>query len=102
MLTLGPDAATQALGAVGSAGRQDSVKVATFDISPEVLKAVQKGDLLFAIDQQMFLQTYASAVTLINWIQYRLAPVTAVPTGPSFVTEDNAQDIIELSGQGIH
>jgi simple sugar transport system substrate-binding protein len=102
MLTLGPDAATQALGAVGSAGRQDSVKVATFDISPEVLKAVQKGDLLFAIDQQMFLQTYASAVTLINWIQYRLAPVTAVPTGPSFVTKNNAQDIIELSGQGIH
>jgi simple sugar transport system substrate-binding protein len=102
MLTLGPDAAIQALRAVEATGRQDSVKVATFDISPEVLKAVQKGDLLFAIDQQMFLQTYASAVTLTNWIQYRLSPVTAVPTGPSFVTKDNAQDIIELSGQGIH
>jgi simple sugar transport system substrate-binding protein len=102
MLTLGPDAAIQALRAVGSAGRQDSVKVATFDISPDVLKAVQKGDLLFAIDQQMFLQTYASVVTLINWVQYRLSPVTAVPTGPSFVTKDNAQDIIELSSQGIH
>jgi simple sugar transport system substrate-binding protein len=102
MLTLGPDAAIQALRAVEATGRQDSVKVATFDISPEVLKAVQKDDLLFAIDQQMFLQTYASAVTLTNWIQYRLSPVTAVPTGPSFVTKDNAQDIIELSGQGIH
>ncbi len=102
MLTLGPDAAIQALRAVGSAGRQDSVKVATFDISPDVLKAVQMGDLLFAIDQQMFLQTYASVVTLINWVQYRLSPVTAVPTGPSFVTKDNAQDIIELSSQGIH
>ena len=102
MLTLGPDAAIQALRAVEATGKQDSVKVATFDISPEVLKAVQKGDLLFAIDQQMFLQTYASAVTLTNWIQYRLSPVTAVPTGPSFVTKDNAQDIIELSGQGIH
>jgi len=102
VITLGPEAAVQALRAVGSVGRQGSVKVATFDISPEVLKAVQNGDLLFAIDQQMFLQTYASAVTLINWIQYRLSPVTAVPTGPSFVTKDNAQDIIELSSAGIH
>ncbi len=102
VITLGPEAAVQALRAVGSVGKQGSVKVATFDISPEVLKAVQNGDLLFAIDQQMFLQTYASAVTLINWIQYRLSPVTAVPTGPSFVTKDNAQNIIKLSSEGIH
>jgi simple sugar transport system substrate-binding protein len=102
VITLGPEAAVQALRAVGSVGRQGSVKVATFDISPEVLKAVQNGHLLFAIDQQMFLQTYASAVTLINWIQYRLSPVTAVPTGPSFVTKDNAQNIIKLSSEGIH
>jgi simple sugar transport system substrate-binding protein len=102
LLTLGPEAAMQALRAVEAASRKDSVKVATFDISPEVLKAVQNGDLLFAIDQQMFLQTYASAITLVSWIQYRLSPVTAVPTGPSFVTKDNAQDIIKLSSEGIH
>ena len=102
LLTLGPEAAAQALRAVEAAGRQDSVKVGTFDISPDVLKAVQNGDLLFAIDQQMFLQTYASAVTLVTYIQYRLSPVTAVPTGPSFVTEDDAQEILKLSGEGIH
>jgi simple sugar transport system substrate-binding protein len=102
LLTLGPEAAAQALRAVEAAGRQDSVKVATFDISPDVLKAVQNGDLLFAIDQQMFLQTYASAVTLVTYIQYRLSPVTAVPTGPSFVTKDDAQEILKLSGEGIH
>ena len=102
LLTLGPEAAAQALRAVKAAGRQDSVKVATFDISPDVLKAVRDGDLLFAIDQQMFLQTYQSARTLVDYIQYRLSPVTAVPTGPSFVTKDNAQDIIKLSAEGIH
>ena len=102
LLTLGPEAAAQALRAVKAAGRQDSVKVATFDISPDVLKAVQSGDLLFAIDQQMFLQTYASIVTLVTWIQYRLSAVTAVPTGPAFVTADTAQQILKLSGQGIH
>jgi simple sugar transport system substrate-binding protein len=102
LLTLGPEAAAQALRAVEAAGRQDSVQVATFDISPDVLKAVRDGNLLFAIDQQMFLQTYASAVTLVNWIQYRLSPVTAVPTGPSFVTKDTAAEIIKLSADGIH
>ncbi len=102
LLTLGPEAAAQAMRAVESAGRKDSVKVATFDISPDVLKAVQSGDLLFAIDQQMYLQTYASIVTLVTWIQYRLSPVTAVPTGPSLVTADNAQQILKLSGEGIH
>jgi hypothetical protein len=25
-----------------------------------------------------------------------------VPTGPSFVTADNAQEILKLSGEGIH
>jgi simple sugar transport system substrate-binding protein len=102
LLTLGPEAAAQALRAVKAAGRQDSVKVATFDISPDVLKAVRDGELLFAIDQQMFLQTYQSARTLVDYIQYRLSPVTAVPTGPSFVTKDNAEDIIKLSAEGIH
>ena len=102
VITLGPEAAAQALRAVGSSGKGGQIKVATFDISPDVLKAVKSGDLLFAIDQQMFLQTYLSALTLINYVQFRLTPVTEVPTGPSFVTRENAQEIIELSSQGIH
>ena len=50
----------------------------------------------------MYLQTYLSVVSLVTWAQYRLAPVTAVPTGPLFVDADNAAEIIELSAQGIH
>ena len=102
VLTLAPEPGRVALRAVREAGKQDSVQVGTFDISPEILKAVQNGDLLFGIDQQMFLQTYASAVTLVTYIQYRLRPVTAVPTGPLFVTKDDAQEILTLSGEGIH
>jgi simple sugar transport system substrate-binding protein len=63
---------------------------------------VQNGDILFAIDQQMYLQTYLSVLSLVTWAQYRLAPVAAVPTGPLFVDADSAAEIIELSGQGIH
>jgi simple sugar transport system substrate-binding protein len=100
LVTLGPGAAEQALAAIGEAGSQ--AKLATFDISPAVLKSVQNGEMLFAIDQQMYLQTYQSVASLVTWTQYRLAPVDAVPTGPLFVDRESAADIIELSGQGVH
>jgi simple sugar transport system substrate-binding protein len=102
LLTLGPSVAEQAMRAIEGAGRADSIRLATFDISPEVLKAVRDGDILFAIDQQMFMQTYQSVVFLTQYIQNRLSPVAAVPTGPDFVTRDNAEEILELSAQGIH
>ena len=101
-LTLGPGAAEQALRAIESTDRPDSVTLATFDISKPVLEAVRDENMLFAIDQQMFLQTYLSAVTLATYLLWRLSPVTAVPTGPSFVTKGNAEEIIELAGRGIH
>jgi simple sugar transport system substrate-binding protein len=102
LVTLGPGVAEQALRAIEAAGKQDSVTLATFDISKPVLEAVQSENILFAIDQQMFLQTYLSAVTLATYILYRLSPVAAAPTGPAFVTRDNAEEIIELADRGIH
>lgn len=102
MILLGPDTAEQALRAVDEAGAADRVQVATFDISPGVLKAVQDGRLLFAIDQQMYSQTYLSVVFLTQYIQNLLRPATAVPSGPVFVTKDDAEQIIKLADQGIH
>jgi simple sugar transport system substrate-binding protein len=100
LMTLGPGAAEQAMKAIQDSG--SSAKLATFDISPAVLKAVQSGDILFAIDQQMYYQTYQSVASLVTYSQYRLGPVSAVPSGPLFVDQNSAADIIELSGQGIH
>jgi simple sugar transport system substrate-binding protein len=50
----------------------------------------------------MFLQTYLSVVFLTQYIQNRLVPATAVPSGPVFVTQQDAEEILELAGQGIH
>jgi simple sugar transport system substrate-binding protein len=102
LITLGPAAAEQALAAIKASGKEGKVKLATFDITPAVLKAVKNKDILFAIDQQMFLQTYMSVMTLVSYSTWRLRPVTAVPTGPLFVDESNATDIIALSSKGIH
>jgi simple sugar transport system substrate-binding protein len=102
LITLGPGAAEQAMRAIRESGKASSVKLATFDISPAVLKMVAAKDILFAIDQQMYLQTYLSTVSLVTFIQYRVSPVTAVPSGPLFVDAKSANDILKLSAQGIH
>jgi simple sugar transport system substrate-binding protein len=100
LITLGPGAAEQALAAIKASGSK--AKLATFDISPAVLNAVRDKEMLFAIDQQMFFQTYMSVMSLVTYSTWRLRPVTAVPSGPLFVDASNAADIITLSAKGIH
>jgi simple sugar transport system substrate-binding protein len=102
LVTLGPGAAEQALKAIQDAGKLGSVKLATFDISPAVLQAVQARHMLFAIDQQMFFQTYMAVMSLVTYAQWRIGPVAAVPSGPLFVDAKSAGTILNLSAKGIH
>lgn len=102
MLTLNPGVADQALRALNESGRSDQITFATFDLSPSVLEAVRDGNMLFATDQQQYLQGYLPVVLLTNYIQYGVAPVnTAIPTGPAFITEDNAEQVINLAEEGV-
>jgi simple sugar transport system substrate-binding protein len=101
MLTLGPQGALPALQALKTTGKGQELKFATFDLAPEVLKAVLDGDLLFAIDQQQFLQGYLPITFLTAYVQYGVSPVNEVATGPRFVTQQEANDVIELTKQGI-
>jgi simple sugar transport system substrate-binding protein len=93
--------AEPALDAVKEAGKGGEVTLATIDLSPGVLKAVADGDLLFASDQQQFLAGYLPVVLLALHSEYGLRPPLFVPTGPSYVTRENATEVIELSKRGI-
>jgi simple sugar transport system substrate-binding protein len=101
MLTLGPQGALPALQALKSYDRSDEVAFATFDLATEVLNALSEKRMLFAIDQQQFLQGYLPVTFLTTNVQYGLVPVGEVRTGPAFVTPENADDVIELTKQGI-
>ncbi|HEX5500222.1 MAG TPA: hypothetical protein VFX03_13380, partial [Thermomicrobiales bacterium] len=64
-------------------------------------EAVEKGDMLFAIDQQQYLQGYLPIVLLTLYhdnLNTIANPV--LMTGPGFVTKDNAARVIELSKAG--
>ena len=76
------------------------VKFATFDLSPGVLEAIRDGKMLFAIDQQQFLQGYLPIELLTLYHKYGLMPAGTVMTGPGFVTQDTAAQVIELVPPG--
>jgi simple sugar transport system substrate-binding protein len=79
------------------------VTVGTFDLGPDVLKAVRDGRLAFAVDQQAYLQGYLPVVFLTQKARFGLFPAQGdvIPTGPNFVTRDNAAQAIELSARSI-
>jgi simple sugar transport system substrate-binding protein len=101
LLTLGPAGSEPALKALQASGKEGSIKFGTFDLSPDILKSVRDGEMLFAVDQQPYLQGYLSVVFLTNYIQYLLHPVGVIPTGPAFVTKEDAETVIKLSEEGI-
>jgi len=101
IMALGPTGALPALQAIEAAGRTGEVQIATFDLSPEVLTAIQDGTMLFAIDQQQFMQGYLPIVLLKLYVTN--ANTIANPilmTGPGFVTAENVDQVIELTEEG--
>ena len=101
VLTLGPTGAAPALEALRSSDQLGTIKLATFDLSPDVLEAIAAGDMLFAIDQQQYLQGYLPIVLLTLYAtNLNTIANPVLMTGPGFVTQENAERIIELSAAG--
>jgi simple sugar transport system substrate-binding protein len=101
VLTLGPSAAEPTMAALEEIEMLDQVTFGTFDLSPGVLQAIDEGKMLFAIDQQQYLQGYLPIQLLKLYHLYGLMPAGTVMTGPGFVTQDNAAQVIDLSAKGI-
>lgn len=101
VLALGPTGAAPALAALEEEGLLGKIQLATFDLSPEVLEAIRDGDMLFAIDQQQYIQGYLPIVllTLLNTNLNTIAN-DVLMTGPGFVVQDTAAQVIELSAAG--
>jgi simple sugar transport system substrate-binding protein len=101
ILTLGPTGADPALAALEASG--SDAQIATFDLSENVLTAIDEGRMLFAIDQQQYLQGYLGVLIVTQYAQYGLLPGGGSPilTGPGFVDQETALTVQDLSEQGI-
>jgi simple sugar transport system substrate-binding protein len=100
ILTLNPVIATAARDAIAAAG--GSQMLATFDLSPDVLAAIEAGEMLFAVDQQQYLQGYLPVVFLYlyNTNLNTVGGGLPVLTGPGFVDQSNAAAVEDLAAQG--
>jgi simple sugar transport system substrate-binding protein len=105
ILTLGPTGAQPTLAALQEAGTLGEIAFATFDLSPEVLEAIDAGDMLFAIDQAQYLQGYLPIVFLTKYLETGALPLGSVDrvllTGPQIVTAETALDVVDFSEQGV-
>jgi simple sugar transport system substrate-binding protein len=100
VLTLNPDIAVAARDAIQGAGSE--AKLATFDLSGDVVKAIEDGEIDFAVDQQQYLQGYLPVVFL-SLYKSNLNTVGGgqpVLTGPGYVTKDNAAQVAKLAEEG--
>ncbi|MGI9336779.1 MAG: sugar ABC transporter substrate-binding protein [Gammaproteobacteria bacterium] len=102
IVTLGAsNAGEPAIKAINELGLQDQITLGTFDLSANMLEAIRDGQASFAIDQQQFLQGYLPIVHLALYARYKVLPGGDLPTGPGFVTQDNAADVIDLAAKGL-
>jgi simple sugar transport system substrate-binding protein len=103
VLALNATSGMQAVEGLRDTGQAGRVRIATFDLGPDVLRAVRDGTVSFAIDQQAYLQGYLPVVFLTERARYGLFPAQGdvVATGPHFVTRANAAQALELSRRSI-
>lgn len=100
VLTLGGQYAIDAVGAVKDSG--SSAKVATFDLSEDVIKDIQAGTILFAVDQQPYVQGFMGVTGLylksINGND--IGGGQPINSGPAFITKDNAAAVLKYAANG--
>ena len=101
ILTLGPLGALPILKLMKEINQDGRIKMATFDFTPEIIKGILKQEVVFALDQQQYLQGYLPVVFLYLYLTNQNTPAfSELQTGPSFITKENAQQVLELSKRG--
>jgi simple sugar transport system substrate-binding protein len=97
LLGLDPDVTVPALGAAPA-----GTKVGTFDVSADVIKNLKAGKMLFAIDQQQYLQGYLPVVFAVLFVNNlnTVGGGKPVLTGPGIINKANAAKVAALAAKG--
>lgn len=99
-LGVGPVIAMSGLSASNDLGR--GLVIGGFDITPDIIDAIDAGDVAFTIDQQQYLQGYLPVILLYLNVTNQNTAGGGLPilTGPGFVTPDNAAAVKALVAAG--
>jgi simple sugar transport system substrate-binding protein len=100
VVTLGARQGEGAVIAAEAAGRAD-IKVATFDVSEQVLKNIEAGKTEFAVWQQPYVNGYLPVATAAMFVRFGMTPPGMVPTGPVFISKDNLSSVSATRKAGL-
>lgn len=100
VITIGAQDCDAAFSGIEQAGLVGTVQLGTFDMNENVLKRIQDGTQLFAIDQQPYQQGYMAVSMAWQYVQYGILSPGDFLTGPSLVTADNVSATINGVGLG--
>jgi simple sugar transport system substrate-binding protein len=102
ILALGPTGAAPALAALDELGLTGETLLGTFDLSPDVIQAIIDGNMLFAIDQQQYLQGYLPVVFAMLYATNLNTVGNGAPvlTGPGIINKANAARVAALAAKG--
>jgi simple sugar transport system substrate-binding protein len=77
-------------------------KVGTFDVNPAVITGIEGGKILFAIDQQQYLQGYLPVVFAVLFVNNlnTVGGGKPVLTGPGIINKANAAKVAALAAKG--
>ncbi len=100
ILAGGPVQALVAVDAVEQVGRD--MPIGNFDLSGDIIDAIEAGQITFAIDQQQYLQGYLPVMFMYLQATNQNTVGGGLPilTGPGFVTADNAAEVRALAEAG--
>ena len=95
VLTLGAPFALIAQKSVKEAG--SDAEVATFDLNDEALQQIKDGNIIWAVDQQPYVQGYQAVDSLWLRVNKGASVGGGEPsyTGPAFVDEKNVDQLLE-------
>jgi simple sugar transport system substrate-binding protein len=100
ILSLGGDMSGQAVKAVDNTGAD--ITVGTFDVNADVVQNILDGKILFAIDQQPYVQGYlgVTGIYLKALNGNDIGGGQPVYSGPAIITKDNAADVLKFAKGG--
>ena len=96
----GPNLPLRAIAAGEAAGRE--LVIGGFDISPDIISAIEDGSVAFTVDQQQYLQGYLPVVFMYLQATNLNTAGGGLPilTGPGFVTAENVEEVKALVEAG--
>lgn len=101
VFTLGPLGAHPTLKLFEDKGWNDKYTLCSVDTSTRMMEAIQNGNMLFASGQEPWLQAFLPIGFLNLYNMYGFSPQGDVLTGPSIITKENVDLMMEMVDKGI-